>query len=540
MNAALALLLRLQMLGWLRYLGRNLATVRGALLALVGVLVFVPWVASMLFLPRGDVGIEPDNLRRFGPALLIFYCLTNLLFSSHERALYFTPAEVQFLFSGPFTRRQVLVYKLTLTLLVSLPATLIMALVLRPRGGWFSAGLLGLLLVAVFMQLFSTTLGLIASSLSEGFYGRARKGALLLLTLAGLAAVVQARRAGADWLPDDPMVLFETTTWQVVSWPLRSFFDVMLAQSPADLPLPLAVGLAVNLLLLLIVFLMDAHYEEAAAASSARIYARMQRLRGQQVAVEGVEPSLRRRWAPPLFPSWGGVGPIFWRQLIAGLRGLGRIVLVLVIMSLAMLVPLLGAREADEEIVLPSLVILGVWLSIFLTNLVPFDFRGDIDRIAFLKTLPIVPWRLALGQLLAPTLLLTLLQWLLLGMGIVVLPGSATLLLSVAAFVPPFTFYLIALDNLLFLLFPVRVMAATPGDFQAMGRNVLLSLGKAVGLAVVGGTAGLIGGIGYLLSNDARLGILAAWPVVAVAGLVLVPLVGKAFEWFDVGRDTPA
>ena len=104
MSRALWLLLWLQLAGWLRYLGRNLGTVRGALLALVGLIVFVPWLVAAVARPGGG-GMDPASLQRYGPAMLVLYCVLNVLFSSHERAIYFTPAEVQFLFAGPFTRR---------------------------------------------------------------------------------------------------------------------------------------------------------------------------------------------------------------------------------------------------------------------------------------------------------------------------------------------------------------------------------------------------------------------------------------------------
>lgn len=183
---------------------------------------------------------------------------------------------------------------------------------------------------------------------------------------------------------------------------------------------------------------------------------------------------------------------------------------------------------------------LGGWVSVFLTSLVPFDFRGDIDRLGTLKTLPIAPWRLALGQLLTPTLLLTLIQWLILSVALVISPPPTLHALAVAAYVPVFSFLVIALENLLFLFFPVRVMAATPGDFQALGRNVLLTMGKMLGLAVVGGSAAMAGVLTWLITGNPWAGVAAAWPVLAAAGIVLVPLCGLAFRWFDVGRDTPA
>ncbi len=195
----------------------------------------------------------------------------------------------------------------------------------------------------------------------------------------------------------------------------------------------------------------------------------------------------------------------------------------------------------STDTVIPMLAGVGVWLSVFLTTPVPFDFRGDIDRMPTLKSLPVVPWRLALGQLLAPTLVLSLLQWVIVAGCAVLAPEQWLILIAIALYVPVYCFLLIAIENLLFLLSPVRIMAATPGDFQALGRNVLLAVGKIAGLMVTLSVAAGVGAIAYFLSaENTMIALAAAWPVVALCGAALVPLVALAFQWFDVGRDTPA
>jgi hypothetical protein len=561
-NPALWLLLRLQLGGWLRYLGRNVRTVRGALLALVGVAVFVPWLAAVLLGGAAGGGVNPEAMARYGPALLVLYCALNVLFSSHERAIYFTPAEVQFLFTGPFGRREVLSYKLLLTLLVSVPATVILSAVVRVRHGWAPAMLLGLLGVSIFMQLFSIALGLLANALGEQLYGRGRKVAIAALVILGAVIVLQAGGVGTGrgWRDLGEQV-FDAPAYRVVSWPLRSFFDVMLADRLwPDLVAPLAVSLAVLTALLGVVFLLDAHYLEAAAAASARTYAKLQRMRGRAVTVEEATTPSAARWGLPMFPYLGGAGPVFWRQLTSALRGLGRLAWVLLIVGAAVTVPLLGGNAGQGEALFPLLVFAAAWVTVFLTTLVPFDFRGDIDRMATLKTLPVKPWRLALGQLLTPALILTLIQWLILAGALVVTPAEsaiavgpeeapiessaagerAWILLAAACYAPAFSFLVVAVENLLFLLFPVRVMAATPGDFQALGRNVLLAMGKLVALVAVAGAAAVAIVTVYAVTHRIDLAVAAGWPVVALAGALLVPLIGLAFTWFDVGRDTPA
>jgi len=314
----------------------------------------------------------------------------------------------------------------------------------------------------------------------------------------------------------------------------------MAAKHFPELLAPLGISLGVSLVLVVGIFAMDAHYLEASASASSRFYARIQRMRGRQATVEEPTRARTNRFELPALPYWGGIGPIFWRQLTTAMRGMGRVLLVVFLFALAFGGPMLASGLGNADAIVPSLAGVGVWLSVFLTTLVPFDFRGDIDRIATLKTLPIAPWRLAVGQLLAPTLVLALMQWTLVVACAVLAPDHWPILVGVALYVPAYCFLLVALENLLFLLFPVRIMAATPGDFQALGRNVLLVVGKIVGLTVCLAAAAVVGGIVTYFTDNIALGVAASWPVVALFGAALVPLVALAFQWFDVGRDTPA
>jgi hypothetical protein len=416
-----------------------------------------------------------------------------------------------------------------------------MGAIIRVRDAWLPAVLAGLFLISTFLQLFTMAMGLLASAVGARLYTRGR---VLVVVLAGalLAAVVleAGRRAGWQWRQVGRQ-FFDTTAWWVVSWPLRSFFDAWTAERFwPDLLVPLAVGLATLGVLVAVVLALDAHYQEASAAASVRRYAAIQRVRGRSVGAEPPGRTRERRLGLPSLPFWGGMGPVLWRQLTSAFRGLGRLLFVFVLLgSLVSLVLVQSTAEAEENLFMVLLAVVA-WLSIFLTPLVPFDFRGDIDRIGLLKTLPLAPWRLVVGQLLTPTLLLCVVQWLALGTLLVMSPAQAPLLGMLSAFVPPFNFVLVALDNLLFLLFPVRVMAATPGDFQALGRNVLLSVGKIVGLVFIGVLTASVAAIPGILTDSLVVAGVAAWLVLLGCGAALVPLVALAFRWFDVGRDTPA
>jgi len=398
---------------------------------------------------------------------------------------------------------------------------------------------------------------LLATSVGARAYSLGRR--LFLAALLTLAAVaVFESGAVRQWPPRDLIEsLAATPVWQAAATPLRWFFDTFLAERLwPDLLVNAGLALLVDLALLGVVFALDAQYLEAAASSSARIYSQIQRFRRGGMAAAGRGGNAR--FGVPDLPYWGGIGPILWRQLTTAVRGLGRLAVVCGLIGAFVIFPLLSQGDkGDDRAAGAVLGVLVVWLTMFLTQLVRFDFRGDLDRIAELKALPLSAWRLSLGQLLAPVVLVTVVQWATLAAAVVLKPEDGELLWALAAFAPPFNFLLFALENLLFLRFPTRAAAAAPGDFQAAGRNLLFMLAKMAALAAVALGAVTVGAVAWLGARlllgvfaggfgdeevrfiAGRVAALAGWLVVSLSGLALLPLVALAFKAFDVGRDTP-
>jgi hypothetical protein len=563
-NRALWLLIGLQLRGWLRYLVRSLLTLKGALLALVGVMVFIPWLASVLLLPHNH-GPSPEQILRYGPAGLLVYCLVSGLFGSQEGAVYFNPSEIDFLFTGPFSRRQLLAYKIASSFVVALPSTVIVAALFRMHAAWYLAAYVGLVLLFLFMQLFAMAVSLLASTVGARLYSRGRKFALLAVLALAALGIWQAVREGAredneadaGGLTEALARLERSGVWQTVSQPLRWYFEAFLANDAAGLLRSALPALLELLVLLGVVFFLDAQYLEASAASSARIYARLQRLRRRGPS-GAIEARGSPRFSLPSLPWWGGIGPVLWRQLTTALRGVGAptiVFLMLVGLLLGpMLAPLASPGGARAPAVLASLVGIGVlWLTVFLPGvMLHYDFRGDVDQMVVLKTLPLPAWRLAVAQILTPMMLMTVFQWAVLagafvltliqpaGEGPTIPIGEA--LLTGAAFAVPFNFLVFAVENGLFLLFPTRPLTAVaPGDFQALGRSVLFAFAKLTLLGAVALMASGIGALAYLVTGGSWTAALAvAWLVTATAAAAMVPLVALAFQAFDVSRDTPA
>src|SRR5262245_23933922 len=380
MNPALWLLIGLHLRGWLRYLLRSLRTVKGALLALVGAVVFVPWVLAVIMAPRQGSGLFGGDLRETGPALLLLYCLMNVVFSTSERAIYFPPAEVNLLFPGPFSRRQLLAYKVTSTLLVSVPTALFMSLAFRMQSSWFAASFLAMLLLVMFTNLFSMTINLLAIGVGARLYTRGRKFVVAGTVLLGVAILWRSGGV-AGW--EDPRELLrhvqDTQAWKIVSWPLRWFFVAFMAERLyPDLLVSAGLATLVDVMLVGVVFALDAQFLEASATASARIYARMQRLRrGGLGAGEGLRRDGKVRLNLPMLPWLGGIGPMVWRQVTTALRGADRLFLLLLILGAVLVTPMLASLREEQENMLLVLGMVALWLTLFLTTMLPFDFRGD-------------------------------------------------------------------------------------------------------------------------------------------------------------------
>ncbi len=118
---------------------------------------------------------------------------------------------------------------------------------------------------------------------------------------------------------------------------------------------------------------------------------------------------------------------------------------------------------------------------------------------------------------------------------------SWSLSLSVVAFAVPLDMLLLAINNLIFLIYPVRFVPSGTADFQFMGRAMLFMLLQMLALLPCLGLAAGVGGIAYLASGLSFIVFgIAAWIVIVLELPPLVWALGWAFERFDPATQTPA
>ena len=534
LHPALWRLLRLQWGARWRSMRRQMRTVRGAVYSLLMLLVFglmlIPSVISAWQSPPVDPGVPRALLP---PAMLALFLMT-LLTGGIDAGVHFQPAEVDLLFPGPFSRRQLLLYRIVnMTVGLVLGSVFFSFMALRWSSHWV-AGYLGVCLSLWLLSLLQMLLGVLVSVLAEATFARLRWGLVLAVGLILAAVAALAWPVGEEFdLLSGLQQLGETSWSGVLFGPFTVLARLFTAQSTGELLFWLAASLGINLAVLGLILVCDAHYLEHSIAASQRMQARLQSARKGQALTAGVKP--RGRLRAPRFPRLAGAGPIAWRQLTMALRNAHFALLLVGLIAAVMTLPLLLSRKNPGGIALlaPSISML-VFL---LPQLLQYDFRSDLERMDVLKSHPFAPWGVVLGQLTTPVLLATFLAWLLLvGLWLSGLLSAPYLAVGLVL-APAANLFLYCSENLMFLLFPYTPANGGVGDIHMVGRNMLLALSKLAALVAGLGIASGIGWLTWMLTGEELiaflLGTLGA--LLLLSGLLILLMV-LVYDRIDVNR----
>ncbi len=523
----------------LRKIGRGCRTVRGAL-GLLAVLTMFGFCMASFFIRRSQSPPNPNIVRDYVPLGLLVMCLLNLLFSKPGQGIAFRPAEVEFLFPGPFQRRELLLHRIVGNSLVLLPAGLMFSMFVYPYVTFWLAGFVGLYLALQFVTLFQIVVGLLAGSVRERLFSRARLGIAFLILLGLAVSLIMTLDAPLSDSGGRIAQLRDAWPAKIVLFPFDVFAKTIAAASLSELAVWGLAACAVNVLLVGLVLWLDLDYREAALKTSQRIHERLQSARSGRLHWVGGPVNVRRLRYIGL-PWLRGAGPVASYQMTAALRSAKGLIPFMLFMLVITGLPMFLVSRSTAENVLPMIAGPGImFLLILFPQFLQFDFRGDVDRMDLLKTLPLRPVAIACGQLLAPTVFLLVIELFLIG--VIAVPGvlPATLLLAVVPFLPLANLMVFAVENLMWLLYPYRMAVAGAADIQAMVRQILMMMLKMLGLGVVFGAAASVGAIAWLIADSVPAGVVVAWFACAAICAGLVPLVAWAFQRFDPATDTPA
>lgn len=537
MPTALFTLLRLYFVGKLRYSLRGFRTARGFVFLVLGILVLCAWLGPALYrafrVPRAD----PQMVSTIAPFAILGFCLSNLFASFGDNAIAFTGAEVDFLFPGPFSRRSLLGYKIFKTALgTTFTALIFSILLLRYSRAWIAC-LVGVWLTVQFMQLFAMAVIMIAQTIGERAYSGTRRAVLISVAVLAGIAVAPTLAAHLHSKPIEIMTqVHATLAGRILLAPFDVFAHTITAR-PADLPTWAGLALLIDLLMLAVVIGLDANYLETAATISQKRYERRQRARAGGIARLGAGSGPRFRVIQ--LPWLGGAGPIAWRQLIGAARSTRALFILLLVIGI-FAATFITQQHNSSDSALEMLLGTVAWMNIVFISMLKFDFRDELDRLDLLRSLPIRPMAVAAAELFTPVLVLTTMQAALLIAVSFSFKGQWLFILAAAAFAVPFNILQTGIENLLFLMFPLRAAGLIAGDMQLFGRQMVIFLCKFLLLLVALAFAAALGTVGYILGDRSWLAFGAvAWVALLFVSLGTIPLVARVFARFDPSVDTP-
>jgi ABC-2 type transport system permease protein len=504
-----------------------------------------------------------EPLRLIVAMLLLVVAAAAWVLPGLGRALQFSRAEVQFLFTAPVTRRSLVQYAVLRGLLSLLLSSAFTTVFLRPSSlvsAWSLIVGMWLVMLTIRLHLMAAALGR-RSLAQHGTSGWLRQGIPLAIVM-GAAAVIGVT-LGNRWgalraLPNEHDLMAELTRLAstgmtgAVLWPFLALARLPLSASAVEFGrhLPAVVGLIV--LNYLWVLRSDAAFEEASAEHAERGAA------GNTAA----RPQPTSAGRPPFVLGATGLPEtaILWKNLIqigryASARTLMRVIPLVIVLAL---VGRNAGAQSGAAAFVAGLCLPLLFVTVLLgPQMIRNDLRQDLGHLGLLKTWPVSGPAMVRGALLAPTAVLTAVAWILIAVA-TLLAGELTqrnpamvpwmadrLSLAVAAAIvaPAAILVQILLHNGLAVIFPAWVAV---GDTRArgldvMGQRMVLFGGIALSLVVAlippvlfGGALFLAGRL--LLQRTFIIGPALVFAAVAVAECwVGAEVLGRVLDRTDVG-----
>jgi hypothetical protein len=537
---------------------RRLKTPTGILLSLVGLTAIGLWGVSIALDGFGYTrrelrgAVTPEFARVIGSLIGAMSLIGALSF----RGLYLPREEIELLFAAPISRADVIRYRLWTALGKSLFGATFFALVVMGRVPTPLFGFLGAFLAMMTLPVVAQIVSLFAGDAENRWLGRLPKGALRIVNVVGLMAILallflptrsKSSSFDASSFADNLASVLNhplLTTLTLPAWP---WAQAVTAKSAADFALPFVVCLLIWWLLFQLCVRVRIDYRELSLETSADVARRLSRARrGAAGASAGTAHRDTAGWRVPWLFGRSPFGALAWRKtgtILRKARGTmmisGGLVLLLVITSMFIF------SDGSQTSVLASSVMIACAGTIYLCAGLRFDFREDLDRMDVVRSWPVAPWKVFLATLLPEVVLVFAL-----------LAGAILVRSAIAGVFPPLVWAVfgallpcvwswVAIDNAVFLVWPVRMTPGQEGLLQQAGRSLMLMLLRLIATALVGGTCAAVVALCWLGRerldySDTAAAVLATVlgiTVLVAESLALVFVGGKLLSRFDVARD---
>lgn len=509
---------------------------------------------------------DPRVLELVGSLALLGAVAWGWIFGVERRVLAFSPAEVTFLFSGPVSRRGLIQFKLLRSqLLIFFNAVLWTLILSRERFGVSS----WLRMISIWVML--TTLSFhrlgasfVRTSLAE--HGRlGLRHRVVSLTVLG-AVVIAFGWSLLEALPelaaarnDDVRTLLSVLA-DAVRRPLPSALTYPFRALVRPLAAPTlsqwlgAMGPALVLLILHYVWVIraDTAFEEAAAEVSLRRAQARSSRGGQGLGVPRVPAAATRPLIRLSATGWPA-GALLWKNLV-GVTRTRRVRNVALILGMAGAIVCVLSFDPDG-----TLAEIAGWFAVLWAGLmivtgpqyVRNDLRGDLLKLDLLRSYPLRGWSVVLAEVSASTVMLTIIQLSLLGIGYLAFLGNQSMdpgledrtviLVGSVVLFPAVNLLGMLIQNAVALLYPgwVRLGPGRGAGVEALGQNLLMIVAFVALLSLTLVLPAAVGGGAFLLLRTTLdtwalvPGILLALAVIGFEAALLVDWLGRIFERTD-------
>lgn len=510
-------------------------------------------VASVMFRQSAD----PQKLMTWLPLGLFVYSVWHLIKTVIRKPVEpfeWTPAEKELVCAAPISRTQLISYRMASILSSAFIKALCFSVVMIPDLNIWAAGLVGMFLGLTLVDLIRVGFELFFHGLSKREKFACRSFVLgSLISCAGWAMFqcLTGPEAVGDIASPGAMILFQSFIGEIFGLvttpigttllaPFTPFSQVIMAENVSSRTIGFtALSTLIVLAAAGLVYRLDWWMKTRTIVKEQIAYQRglsRQRDLGRQFT--DCKSTLSVPW------RLSGFGSLAWRQLRGAYHYRMSLAISLGIPTLLCCIPLM----ADHEPFFMLLNIAGAvvfYSFLLLPSALVLDFRRDVHRIAVLKSLPIGPTAVTLGQLAVPVLICSAFQWCVLL--ICVFSGSviAWQALLAAILLLPVNTLIFAIENFIFLLSPYRrnqegidVFLRTILTFT--GKGILFAFGLALLAAWAFASRSLAGYLGMSATGAGLIFGLGAWSMTTAMATTFVYGIVKLYDRFDPSQDAPS
>ena len=520
-----------------------------------------------------------------GAAVLFIATLVlSWILPASRAALAFTEAEIAFLFPAPISRRTLVIMRLVKSQVGLLFFAAFMTLItgrfqlgiepwLRVGGWWVIMNTLNMHRIGASFAL---------QRLRERGMADGKRRVFVVLAIVALAAIVEYTRRSVPAPPgfaatvqSGGVALIGYITQILHAGPLpyvlAPFRLVVLPNFAHDATTFLqALPAALGIMALHFIWIVraDVSFEDAAIESAKKRAAFLAaRGRGELRAQTGSAKARTPLWR--LRPA--GFAPIafLWKSLLktGGRRTLSRWAFVFATLAAgAWALRIAGEGEPGKlpPVLIGIATVIGV--GCYITLLISFimigqhsaaQLRQGIAAMDLLKTYPIPGWQIALGELLGPVALGTLMQWCALGTAMLILGTFATatrhmpvipmITGAIALFLPAFNFSMAILPAAGTLLFPGWFRPrenAAPG-LENTGLGLMMGVGQLLAVAAAMIPVAFFGALAWFAAG--KFTQVLEWQALSAAGTAILILameaclgvawLGSLYDKFDMSSE---